>query len=204
MIKRLLHPTAALAAVAGIFSYLQGSTRAICCADFDGYYHIRWSQLLWQSMRAGTFIPRFEWLPLTILNPRDYVDHHFLFHILQIPFTWSGDLRFGAKYAATVFATAAIMACYGLILRYRIAYPALWLVALLASSSAFLYRMNMAKAPSISVVLIAAGIYLLFEKRYLWLAPLAFIYVWTYSMFVLLGVAAAIWMCVIGWNERRL
>lgn len=203
MIKRLLHPTAAVAAVAAMFTYLQGSTRAICCSDFDGYYHIRWSQLLWQSIRAGTFIPRFEWLPLTILNPRDYVDHHFLFHILQIPFTWSGDLRFGAKYAAIVFATAAIVVCYGLILRYGITYPALWLVALLASSSAFLYRMNMAKAPSVSLVLMVAGIYLLFEKRYFWLAPLAFIYVWTYSMFVLLGFVAAVWMCVIGWSERR-
>jgi hypothetical protein len=62
----------------------------------------------------------------------------------------------------------------------------------------------MAKAPSVSVVLMVAGIYLLFEKRYVWLALLAFIYVWTYSMFVLAGVAAAIWMCVIGWSERRL
>jgi hypothetical protein len=202
--KRLLHLTAATAAVGAIFAYLQGSTRAICCADFDGYYHIRWSQLLWQGMRSGTFLPRFEWLPLTILNPREYVDHHFLFHVLQIPFTWSGDLRFGAKYAATVFATAALLACYGLIIRYRIAYAPLWLLALLASSSAFLYRMNMAKAPSVSLVLMVAGIYLLFEKRYLWLAPLAFIYVWTYSMFVMLGFAAAIWTCVIGWSERRL
>ena len=134
----------------GSFHISAGLDAPICCADFDGYYHIRWSQLLWQSVRAGTFIPRFEWLPLTILNPRDYVDHHFLFHVLQIPFTWSGDLRFGAKYAATVFATAAIIACYGLILRYRITYPTLWLVALLASSSAFLYPMNMAKAPSVS------------------------------------------------------
>ena len=54
------------------------------------------------------------------------------------------------------------------------------------------------------VVLVVAVIYLLFEKRYVWLAPLAFIYVWTYSMFVLAGFAAAIWMCVIGWSERRL
>ncbi len=160
--------------------------------------------MLWEAARAHTFPPRFEWLPLTVLNPKDYVDHHFFFHILQIPFTWSGDLRFGAKYASTVFATAAVTACYALIVRYRVAYSGLWLVALLASSNAFLYRMNMAKAPSVSVVFMAAGIYLLFEKRYRWLSPLAFIYVWTYSVFVMLGLAATIWVVVIGWTERRL
>lgn len=200
---RSLYFAGGVFAIVAVFAYLQGSTRAICCADLDGYYHIRWSQLLWEGARSGNFPPRFEWLPLTMLNPGDYVDHHFLFHILQIPFTWSGDLRFGAKYAATVFATMAVTACYWLILRYRIAYAPLWLVALLASSSGFLYRMNMAKAPSISIVLMVAGIYLLFERRYRWLAPLAFIYVWTYSMFVMLGVAAVIWMGVIGWSERR-
>ena len=47
------------------------------------------------------------------------------------------------------------------------------------------------------------GIYLLFEKRYLLLLPLTFLFVWTYSLFVILPGMAFIWMCVIGWSERR-
>lgn len=35
--------------IALIMTLLQFSTTAICCGDWDGYYHIRWSALLWES-----------------------------------------------------------------------------------------------------------------------------------------------------------
>jgi hypothetical protein len=187
-----------------IFWKLQFSNQSVCCGDFDGYYHIRWSRLLWENMRAGHFWPpTFRWLPLTTLNPKDYVDHHLLFHILQIPFTWFTDIRLGAKVAATIFASLAVFSCYWLIVRYRISYTLVWLVALLSCSAPFLYRLNMAKAPPVSIIFMVAGIYLLFERKYLLLAPLAFLYVWTYSLFVTLLGAAVIWTAVLAWSERR-
>jgi hypothetical protein len=187
-----------------IFWKLQFSNQSVCCGDFDGYYHIRWSRLLWENMRQGHFFPpTFKWLPLTTLDPKGYVDHHLLFHILQIPFTWLGDLRLAAKVSATLFASLAVFSCYWLIVRYRISYTLVWLVAMLACSAPFLYRLNMAKAPPISIIFMVAGIYLLFEKKYRWLALLAFLYVWTYSLFVTLGAAAVIWTAVVGWSERR-
>ncbi len=99
---------------------LQFSTSAICCGDFDGYYHIKWSRLLWESLRARSFPPQFTWLPLTTLNPKQYVDHHLLFHFFQMPFTWFGDLRLGAKISAIIFASLAVFSCYWLLVRYRI------------------------------------------------------------------------------------
>ncbi|HWT02757.1 MAG TPA: hypothetical protein VN256_21090 [Pyrinomonadaceae bacterium] len=189
--------------IALVFRKLQYATQSVCCGDFDGYYHIRWSRLLWESMREGRFPPAFEWLPLTTLNPRDYVDHHLFFHFLQIPFTWFGDLRAGAKVASLVYASLAVLSCYWLIVRYRIRHTLVWLLALLACSAPFLYRLNMAKAPPVAIVLTVLGIYLLFEKRYLLLLPLAFLFAWTYSLFVMLWAAALIWTCVIGWGERR-
>src|SRR5215203_372639 len=71
-----------------LMTRLQFSTDAICCGDWDGYYHIGWSQELWNSFKSGHFLPEFKWLPLTVLNAADYADHHFLFHLLQIPFLW--------------------------------------------------------------------------------------------------------------------
>ncbi|HKR00451.1 MAG TPA: hypothetical protein VJT09_07245 [Pyrinomonadaceae bacterium] len=186
-----------------IFRKLQYSTQAICCGDFDGYYHIRWSRLLWEGMREGHFPPRFDWLPLTTLNPRDYVDHHLFFHFLQIPFTWSGDLRAGAKLASLLYASLGVFSCYLLIVRYRIRQTLIWLVALLACSAPFLYRLSMAKAPPVAIIFMVTGIYLLFEKRYLLLLPLAFLFVWTYSLFITLLGMAVIWVVVIGWSERR-
>src|ERR1043166_5696460 len=53
---------------------LQFSTSAICCGDADGYYHIKWSRMLWESLRSHKFPPTFIWLPLTTLAPQSYVD----------------------------------------------------------------------------------------------------------------------------------
>ncbi|HEX8494062.1 MAG TPA: hypothetical protein VF658_14545 [Pyrinomonadaceae bacterium] len=201
---RALYLLVGLAAIVLVFRHLQLSTQGVCCGDFDGYYHIKWSQLLWQRISSGHLTPpAFTWLPLTTLNPKDYVDHHLFFHILQIPFTWFGDLRMGAKVASIFYASLALFSCYWLIVRYRIRYPLCWLIALLACSAPFLYRLNMAKAPPVAIIFMVIGIYLLFEKKYVWLAPLTFLFVWTYSLFVTLLAATLVWTCVVAWSERR-
>jgi hypothetical protein len=64
--------------------------------------------------------------------------------------------------------------------------------------------MNMAKAPPLTIIITIIGIYLLFERKYVWLLPLMFLFVWTYSLFPLLFFAAIIWAAIVGWNERRL
>lgn len=199
---RAIYLLVGAAAIAAVFIKLQFSTDSICCGDFDGYYHIKWSSLLWDGMRRGVFPPSFQWLPLTTLDPKGYVDHHLLFHILQIPFTWFMDLRTAAKVSATLFSSLAVFSCYWLIVRYRIRYPLCWLIALLACSAPFLYRMNMAKAPPLAIIFMIVGIYLLFEKKYVWLAPLMFLFVWTYSLFVTLLAAACIWPLILYWSER--
>jgi hypothetical protein len=190
-------------AIALVFWWLQYSTTAICCGDFDGYYHIKWARLLWDNMRAGHFPPAFPWLPLTTLGPREYVDHHLLFHIILIPFTWFRDLQMGAKVAAILFASLAVFSCYWLVVRYEIRYRLIWLLALLACSAPFLYRMNMTKAPPFAIIFLTIGSYFLFERKYWQLLPLAFVFALTYDMFVLLILAAVIWTIVIGWTEER-
>jgi hypothetical protein len=192
-------------AIGLLFWRLQYSTAAICCGDYDGYYHMKWARLLWENMKAKHFFPpTFNWLPLTTLNPHDYVDHHLLYHILLIPFTWFGDMQTGGKIAAIIFASLAVFACYWLIIRYEIRYRLLWLLALLASSAPFLYRMNMTKAPPFAIIFLVIGTWLMFEGKHRPLLPLAFVFALTYDMFVLLVLAAGIWMVVVGWSEERL
>lgn len=190
-------------AIGLIFWQLQFSTSAICCGDFDGYYHIKWSRMLWESLRNRSFPPQFTWLPFTTLDPKHYVDHHLLFHFFQMPFTWFGDLRLGAKISATIFASVAVFSCYWLLVRYRIRYSLVWILALLACSAPFLYRLNMAKAPPFAIIYLVIAIHLLFSKKYWPLIPLSFIFALTYDMFVLLILAAFIWTAVIGWTEHR-
>ena len=187
-----------------VFWYLQFSTGSLCCGDYDAYYHFRWSRMLWEGMRTGHFPPSFDALPLTTLNPKDYVDHHFLFHILQIPFTFFSDFQTGAKLGTWLFACLAVFSCYWLLVRNRISYPLVWLVAVIGSAAPFLYRMNMGKAMSVSIVLLVIGLHLFFERKYRWLLPLAFVFALAYDMFALLVAAAALWTFVILWSERRI
>lgn len=182
---------------------LQFQTWAICCGDWDGYYHIRWSSLLWENFSQGKWLPTFEWLPLTVLNPQDYNDHHFLFHLLQIPFLWFFEPVMAAKIATVFYGTLAIFSVYWILYRYKVNYQLVWLAAILVCANSFFFRMNMAKAPPLTIIISIVGIYLLFERKYVWLLPLMFAFVWTYSLFPLLLFAAVIWVVIIAWNERR-
>jgi len=186
-----------------LMTRLQFSTEAICCGDWDGYYHIGWSQELWNSFKSGHWLPEFKWLPLTVLGPKEYADHHFLFHLLQIPFLWFFEPVMAAKVAAVTFSSLAIFSVYWLLYRYQVDYLLLWLLALLTCANPFFYRMSMAKAPPLTIIISVIGIYLLFEKKYVWLLPLMFLFVWTYSLFPLLWIAAFIWTVIIAWNEHR-
>jgi len=200
---RFVYLIFSLVAIVMVMSFLQFRTEAICCGDWDGYYHIKVSQLFWESFRGGNGLPTFEWLPLTVLNPQDYNDHHFLFHLLQIPFLWFFEPVTAAKVAAVAFSSLAIFSVYWLLHRYKIDYPLIWLAAIFTCANMFYYRMNMAKAPPLTIIITIAGIYLLFERKYIWLLPLMFAFVWTYSLFPLLFFAAIIWVIIIGWNESR-
>jgi hypothetical protein len=206
-LTQILQFLAGAVATGIIFYLLQWSTTAICCGDFDGYYHVQWSRELWASMKSKAFPPAFPWLPLTTLNPKDYVDHHLLFHIFQIPFVAFSDPRLGAKIASAVFGSLAVLSCYWLLLRHRVRYALVWLVALLACSAPFLFRMNMAKAPPLAIVYLIAAIHLFFQRKYLrnyWpLLPLALIFTWTYDLFVLLVMAAVFWVVTIAITELR-
>ena len=200
---RVIYLVFGILSIALLMGFLQFQTSAICCGDWDGYYHIRWSSLLWENFSHGKWLPSFDWLPLTVLNPQDYADHHFLFHLLQIPFLWFLEPVMAAKVAAVVYSTIAISSVYWLLYRYGVNYLLVWLLAILTCANMFYYRMNMAKAPPLTIIITIAGIYLLFERKYVWLLPLMFAFVWTYSLFPLLFIAAAIWTIIIAWNERR-
>src|SRR5438045_2785615 len=147
---RFIYLVFGFCAILMVMIFLQRQTDAICCGDWDGYYHIKWSGLLWENFKHGKWLPTFEWLPLTVLNPKDYADHHFLFHLLQIPFLWFFEPVTAAKVAAGLYATLAFFSVTWLIWRYGTKHQLLWLAALMTCGNAFFYRMNMAKAPPLT------------------------------------------------------
>ncbi|OGO65688.1 MAG: hypothetical protein A2Z45_05585 [Chloroflexi bacterium RBG_19FT_COMBO_55_16] len=168
-------------------------------ASTDDYYHIKFASL----MRSEGLKPAFPWLPLTILNSREFYDHHFLFHVGLIPFTF-GDLRLGAKWASVVFASLAFLSIWWLLRNQRIPYAALWSLGLLAVSEAFIFRMSMTRVQSLSLAFLAFGLHFLLTGKHKRLIPLAFLYVWLYDAFPLILILTAAYVLSTWLIERRL
>lgn len=150
--------------------------------DVDGYYHIKTAALI----RDHGLPLRFPWLKFTLLDEDGYTDHHLLQHLLQIPFTYLGDLRLAAKWSAVSFATFAFVMFTLICWRYEIRYPLLWLVVLFASSPTFLFRMSMPRGQSLSLGFQLIAFSLLLQRRPVVLAIAAAVFVWTYNGFLIL------------------
>jgi hypothetical protein len=163
----------------------------------DGYYHIRMAQL----MRTEGLKPPFDWLPLTVLNANEFVDHHFLYHVLLIPFTL-GDLRVGAKAASVVFPALAFLAVWWLLRGQKVPYAALWSLGLLIVSEAFVYRMSMPRTQALSLGFLVLAIHWLLTGRHRLLLPLAFFYVWLYNAFPLILLVTGAYVLT-GWLTHR-
>jgi hypothetical protein len=166
--------------------------------DNDGFYHIKLAYL----MRTEGLTPDFTWLPLTILNARDFYDHHFLFHVALIPFTF-GDLRVGAKWAAVIFAALAFLAAWWLLDRQRVPFAPLWALGLLAVSEAFIYRMSITRAQSLSLLLLLLSLHWLLTGKHRRMLLMGFLFVWTYNGFPLLFAMAGIYVVSAWLIERR-
>jgi len=166
--------------------------------DNDGFYHIK---LAW-LMRTEGLKPDFPYLPMSILNEREFYDHHFLFHVALIPFTF-GDLRTGAKWAAVTFASLAFLAVWHLFHCQRIPFGWLWALGLLGISDAFLFRMSITRAQSLSLGMLALAYAWLLEGKYKHLAVLGFIYVWMYDAFPLMIALAVLHFLAVALSERR-
>ncbi len=173
--------------------------------DPDSFYHVAMAELL----RDQRTIPhQFSYLPYTTLGEH-YTDHHFLYHILLIPFVTFLPPFVGAKLLTILCASLLIVGIY-LFLEFRRVPLAIGWTALLLVSSSFLFRMGLVKAPSISMLLLVVGALLLTTPRWkYWLVPLSFLFVWSYGGFIVLPLLA-VCLCVgavISWlllrNEQR-
>jgi hypothetical protein len=177
-------PWIALAVAAVVLAGLQFSTANI--VGVDSAFHIRYAEIIRLAGITG-FPPPFPWLPLTILAPDRYADHHMLYHLFLVPFTL-GDLRVGAKLAAVVGAWVFVAAFVWVVRRERIPEVSLLLLALAAASPDLLFRLEMTRVQALSLACLFVGFHLALARRLLALAVLALLYTWLYDGFLLLAV----------------
>ncbi len=196
----LLTGAALFALFSALLAFVQFGTSAL--ADNDGFYHLRMAALL---REYGLRVP-FTWLPLSILNQPAFYDHHLLYHVYLSLFVGGSDqaMLVAAKWASVFMPAAAFVVIWWLLRGQQVHYAAIWTLGLFAISEAFLYRMSMPRVQAASLLVLALGLHLLLQRKFIWLIPLGFLYVWLYDAFPLLIVCGAVYMVAAFLIERRI
>jgi hypothetical protein len=192
-------PWRALAGALAVLVGLQLATSNLI--GNDSYFHIKYAAVMREAGIRG-FPPDFPWLPLTILAPDRYADHHLLYHVLLTPFTL-GDLRIGGKVAAVAGAFALVVAFVWVLRRHGVVPLGLAVLALGASSADLLFRLSMTRVQALSLVCLLLGFHFALTHRHAALAALACVYAWLYDGFPLLFVPIAAVIAAELVTERR-
>ena len=186
------------------FAIVQYATPGL--AGNDGYYHMKMGYLI----RTEGLKPDFPYLPYTILNESAFYDHHLLYHVFLALFATGNPaldgglaLTQGAKLASIIMPSLAFLAIWWLLRGQKVPVAAVWAVGLFAVSEAFLYRMSMPRAQSMSLLLLVLGLHWLLQGKYKRLLPLGFVFVWAYNAFPLLLVVAGTYAIATFMLERR-
>lgn len=175
------------AVTVGLFAWVQWSGKF---PDPDTFYHARVAELI----RVQGPVHDFPWLAKTVFAD-SYVDHHFLYHVLLIPFLMIARTPEQAM-QISVFAFGTFVVLGGLFLLRRLRVGTLAFVApiLFLISNPLVFRLNLAKAPAISLVTLFFGTYAALKRRPIFLGFISFVYVWLYDGWVILPVLVS---CVV-------
>ncbi|HTM68490.1 MAG TPA: hypothetical protein VL426_04265 [Candidatus Binatia bacterium] len=171
--------------VAAIYGWFQMSPTFL---DPDSFYHVKMTMLL---MQRGV-IKDFVWLPYTTLA-HAYTDHHFLYHVLLIPFVAAFGPLVGSKIATVLFGALTMTAFYAVLRVHGSRWPFAFTM-LLATSSAFMFRMNLTKTSSLSVGFLMLALIAIKKEKPLLLFFLSWAYVLLYGGWPILGVVVAVFL----------
>lgn len=169
-----------------VFSYFIWLNNQASFVDPDSFYHAKMVDLI----KEDGIIKDFTYLPFTTLNDI-YIDHHLLYHLLLVPLVFFIPSLLAVKLAAAFFAALVILVFQWLLDKLKIKYSFIYTLILLFSHQ-FIFRINLAKVPSLSLIVLLLFIYLLFRYKDKWSWPLfilSFIYVWLYGGWpIMLGI----------------
>ncbi len=179
-----------------VFVGLLGLQASPKFADPDSFYHAKMAILI----RDQGLIKNFPWLDLTVLG-QAYTDQHLLYHVALIPFvTWLPPVM-GVKLATVFFGASLAVVVYWLMRSFQVRW-AFGFAVLLFLIRPFDFRISLAKAPSVSLMILLIGLGWAFHYHVKRLAVLAFVYVWTYGGFLLLSIGTIAYAIVSAVSNR--
>jgi len=157
-------------------------------ADPDSFYHAKIATLI----KDQGIVFDFPYLQFTTLK-NDFADHHFLYHLLLVPFIIFLDPLLGLKLATIFFSTLAIVIFYWLLKKFKIKGAWIYTLILLVTNP-FIFRLNLAKAQALVLIAIFLAIYLICQRKYWYLFLLSFFFVWLYGGWPLMLVVTVFYI----------
>lgn len=158
-----------------VFIFLYSFQTPQVLPDPDSFYHARIAVMIGEQ----GIIQDFPFLQFTTLNS-GFIDQHFLYHVLLIPFVKIFDPLLGVKIAQTVITSFFIVVFYWFLKQEKIKWPFLWVTVLIINAP-LIFRLLLIKTNSLSLIFLVFGCYFLFNQKYKYLFVLCYLYVLTYG-----------------------
>ena len=167
-----------------IFLYVLAPPTLLCP---DGFYHTKMALLIKES----GIVKDFPWTQFTTYKNL-FVDHHFGYHFLLLPFlsiptpknfdalSAEIDPLIKIKLASALFAALAILLIYWFLRRLKVKLPLLWVLSSFLIRN-FLFRLSLSRSPALSLIILILGLYYIVRKKYLGIFLVSIFYVWTYG-----------------------
>ncbi|MEE4191349.1 MAG: hypothetical protein V2I66_07205, partial [Halieaceae bacterium] len=127
----------------------------------DVFYHF----VVAEEIRSQGLWADIPWLPFTVLGEAG-TDHHWLFHLLIVPFTWLDDRVWGLKLSVVLLAVLALAAVHQLFRRLAIPHPFLFAALAMSASLDLPGRFLMLRAQTLALVLFLLAFLLARDRRY--------------------------------------
>ncbi|MBI5733460.1 MAG: hypothetical protein HY973_00755, partial [Candidatus Kerfeldbacteria bacterium] len=156
----------------------------------DSFYHTRLTIML----RDGGILRTFPWTQASLYQ-RIFIDHHFGYHLLLIPFLSIVPDLVGLKLITALLAALTITIIAWCLYRWRVPWWGAG-VLLLLTTSPLLFRLSLGKVPAIGVGVAVLGYYLITSRKLGWLWWWSWFYTWLYSAWPLLLVLALVFIAV--------
>lgn len=180
----------------GVFAYLQPVGHLV---DPDSFYHVRLTTML----RDSGVLHEFPWTQSSLYS-QVFIDHHWGYHLLLLPFVSLLSELVGLQAATVLFAALTMLACAWCLRRWQVPWWGAG-VLLLLTSGPLLFRLSLGKAPALGVGVAIVGYYLITQRKLGWLFWWSWFFTWLYSAWPLLLVMAFVYIVVeslVGMGQR--
>jgi hypothetical protein len=187
---------AVVAALSFTYFYIYQFASTHLCGT-DPYYHIKFAELT----RKHGIITDFHWSQFSLWKEH-FFDKEFLYHLYLSLFTF-GDLIEGAKWATLVVGCGIFMSYFAVLRVNEVRYRWLWWVLLLSAGGYLLFRINVTRPQTLSVLLLIVGLHFLLNENYWIVGLLSFVYSLSYTGHYQYTGLTLIYMVVVGLRDHR-